>query len=62
MIIIRIPIRKIGIIPSVIEKKIISKIPVPFESPFLGEFNTGSTLNILFNPIKLIEKINSKMT
>ena len=62
IIIINKPIRKKGIIPSVKRKKIASSIPVLFEIPTLGECKNGSTFNIPSNPIKLMEKINSKST
>ena len=38
-----------------------SKIPAPFDSGFRGEFKTGSTFRRLSRPIKLTEKINSKI-
>jgi hypothetical protein len=52
--------RNNGIIPSVIEKKIYSKIPAPFEMGFLGEFKIGRTLMKLFRLSRFIENINSK--
>lgn len=55
------PIRNIGRIPSVIKKKVYSRIPAPVENGFLGEFRMG---NILINPFKLfklIEKISSRI-
>lgn len=58
---IKIPKSRNGNIPSVIKKKIYSRIPAPVELGFLGEFNTGRTLT---NPSKLskfIEKITSIM-
>ena len=53
-------IRNNGKIPSVIKKKIYSRIPAPFEIGFLGEFNIGRTLIRLSRLNRLIEKIISK--
>jgi len=53
-------IRNNGTNPSVIKKKIYSRIPAPFEVGFLGEFKIGRTLMRLSRLNRFIEKINSK--
>ena len=52
--------RNNGIIPSVIKKKIYSRIPAPFEMGFLGEFKIGRTFKKLFRLRRFIENNNSK--
>ena len=53
--------RNIGIIPSVIKKKIYSSIPAPVERGFLAEFIIGRTLMKLSRLNKFIVKIASRM-